>query len=166
MPRDRFERTRRPLKASELVDRVVNAHRLAEDLREVRLFTEWATLVGERVGARTRPLTIVDRVLVIEVASSPWLHELRMLRPKICSDLLDRLGLPRFFDDLRFVLAKDSRRAELMKPRVRQLRPPKPLRIVDPANVENQLRIRREAEAIEDPELAALVARVRITHDR
>src|SRR4051812_27911503 len=94
----------------ELVQRVVNHYKLNADLRQEMLFADWNTLVGEKIGSKTRPDTIIDRILIVEVASSAWLHELRLMRPKIVSDLLDRLGMPRFFDDIRFVLAGERRR--------------------------------------------------------
>jgi hypothetical protein len=73
----------------ELVRRIVDYYRLSGDFRQEQLFSDWSSLVGDKVGARTRPDTIVDRVLIVEVASSAWLHELRLIRPKIVSDLLD-----------------------------------------------------------------------------
>lgn len=164
---DRFERDRRIAPVGELVDRVISHHRITGDLREARLFSEWSALVGERIGARTRPQSIWDRVLVVEVATSTWLHELRLLRPKIVSDLLDALGLPRPFDDIRFVLARDGRgpaRAP-MKPAPRRAarRPPLP---ATPASGAAREQIVREATAVEDPELRELIAKVRIANDR
>src|SRR5437879_2454715 len=113
--RDRYGRTGFAA-MRELVQRVVTRYRLQLDIRQERLFAEWSKFVGDRVGqrtrpetivdrtlvdefatsttrvrstrVRTRPETIVDRTLVVEVANSSWLHELRLLRPKIVSDLL------------------------------------------------------------------------------
>ena len=149
----------------DLVRYVLDHHRIRADLREEQLFAEWPRFVGEQVGARTRPDTIVDRTLIVEVATSTWLHELRLLRPKIVSDLLDKLGMPRFFDDIRFVLAGERKRTP------RTTRPPsRPAapapREATPATGAAREQIARDVAAIADPELRDLVARVRVKHDR
>ena len=164
--KDYFDRERGVARVADLVQRVVEHHRIAGDLREARLFGDWAELVGERIGARTRPQSIWDRVLVVEVATSTWLHELRLLRPKIVSDLLDALGMPRFFDDIRFVLAKDSPRRQQTTPPPRRRVIRRPPREVAPASAVAREQIVRETAKIEDPELRELIARVRIANDK
>jgi hypothetical protein len=151
----------------ELVQRVVDHHRLHLDIREERLFAEWAEFVGDKVGARTRPDTIIDRTLIVEVATSSWLHELRLLRPKIVADLLDRLGMPRIFDDIKLVLAGERKRHRpTVRPAPRRLPPPRPLAPFPPATGRDLQQILSDAERVEDPELRALIARVRIANDR
>ena len=165
--KDYFYREKGIARIADLVNRVVEHHRLANDLREARLFADWSELVGERIGARTRPQSIWDRVLVVEVATSTWLHELRLLRPKIVSDLIDALGMPRFFDDIRFVLAKESPRKSgqtIPPPRRRVIR--RVPREIAPASAAAREQIVRETEKIEDPELRELIARVRIANDK
>src|SRR5580704_17129040 len=157
--RDRFVRERGTAAMRELGQRVVDHHRLQLGIREERLFAEWSAFVGERVASRTRPDTIVDRTLIVEVATSPWLHELRLLRPKIVADLLDRLGMPRFFDDIRFVLAGDRRRAQPARPPRPRRPPPPPAPLVEPATGAFAQRIVDEAASVADPELRALIVR-------
>ncbi|MGE5181140.1 MAG: DciA family protein [Acidobacteriota bacterium] len=166
MTRDRFERARGSAQMRELVQRVVDHHHLDLDIREERLFAEWPAFVGDKVGARTRPDAILDRTLIVEVATSSWLHELRLLRPKIVSDLLDKLGMPRLFDDIRFVLAGERRRrAPTVRPAAR--RPPPPPRGPFPPATGAALREILEAAAkVEDPELRELIARVRVANDK
>ena len=166
MTRDRFDRDRGAQPVRELVQRVVDHHRLHLDIREEQLFAEWSSFVGDKVGARTRPETIVDRTLIVEVASSAWLHELRLLRPKIVSDLLDKLGMPRFFDDIRFVLAGErTRRTRTVKPPPRRT-PPAPRGPFPPATGAALREILDAAAKVEDPELRELIARVRVANDK
>lgn len=151
----------------ELVRRIVNYYKLNADLRSEQLFSDWASLVGEKVGARTRPDTIVDRVLIVEVASSAWLHELRLIRPKVVSDLIDRLGSPRLFDDIRFVLAgeRKQRRPQTRRPAPRAKTVPPPVQ-AQPASGEHLREIISDASKVEDEELRELIARVRIKHGK
>jgi hypothetical protein len=164
--RDRFVRERGTAAMRELVQRVVDHHRLQLDIREERLFAEWSAFVGERVASRTRPDTIVDRTLIVEVATSPWLHELRLLRPKLVADLLDRLGLPRFFDDIRFVLAGDRKRTQPTRPPMQRARVAPAVPTPSPATGEFAQSILDDTARIADPELRALIARVRLANGR
>ena len=165
-PRDKFDRARGMVPVRDLVKNVVSYYRLNADIRQEQLFAEWPTFVGEKIGSRTRPDTIVDRTLIVEVATSAWLHELRLIRPKIVSDLLDKLGLPRFFDDIRFVLAGErrSRRPQIKRPPPRPK--PEPPAAVTPATGEDLRQILDDTSKVEDEELRAIISRVRVKNAR
>jgi len=138
---------------------------IANDIRAETLMTDWLELVGPKIAARTRPDGIYDRTLVIEVVSSAWLQELNMLRAQILAGLLERIGQPRLFDELKFKIAGRSRRADVIRPRPRAgAEPPRPMTM--PATGLAREKIVREVEAIDDEELRELIARVRIANDK
>ncbi|MDB4957017.1 MAG: hypothetical protein JWO36_4586 [Myxococcales bacterium] len=138
---------------------------ITDEIRAQRLFAEWTDLVGTRIASRTRPDGIYERVLQIEVATSAWLHELNLLRTQILANLLDRLGEPRLFDELKFRLTGRGNRNPTVPPRPRApASPPRPARA--PATGAAREQIVRDAEAVDDVELRELIARVRIQHDR
>ncbi|MBV8761913.1 MAG: DUF721 domain-containing protein [Deltaproteobacteria bacterium] len=136
---------------------------ITDEIRKNRLLTEWTDLVGAKISARTRPYGVVDNTLVIEVASSAWLHELNLLRTQILAGLLERLGEPRLFDELKFKLATGRTHAPV-RPPPRPTRPTKPP--AQPATGLAREQIVREAEAVDDAELRELIARVRIANNR
>jgi hypothetical protein len=164
--RDHYHRERGAHKVGELVRRVVDHHRLNLDIREERLFVEWAAFVGDRVGSKTRPATIVERTLIVEVANNAWLHELSMLRPKIVADLLDKLGMPRFFDDIKFVLAKEARGRVAPRPPPRRVTPPAVRTAPTPATGPALQQIVDDISGIADPELRALILNVRVANNK
>jgi hypothetical protein len=138
---------------------------ISDKVRAERVLTEWTDLVGAKIASRTRPYGVSERVLVIEVASSAWLHELSLLKNQILTGLLSRLGEPRLFDDLRFKLAgRSGGRATLIRPKPRP--GPPPPRATKPATGAAREQIAREVEQIDDDELRELIARVRIDNDR
>ncbi len=138
---------------------------VANDVRGERVVTEWTELVGPRIAQRTRPDRIVDRVLWIEVATAAWLHELNHLKPQLLRGLLERLGEPTLFDDLKLRLAGGPRRDRVVVPRGRRApAPPRPP--ARPATGAAREAIVREVAAVDDDELRELIARVRITNDR
>lgn len=158
-------RNRDMVRAGDAVAQAIAHRGLGDQIRAERLVTEWGELVGPKIAQRTRADRIVDRVLWIEVATSAWLHELNMLRAQIVRGLLERLGEPRLFDDIKFKLAGRSRHATLVRPAPRRAaRPTRPL--PPPATGAAREQIVREVSAVDDAELRELIARVRITHDK
>jgi len=137
---------------------------VSDSVRAERLIAEWTELVGAKIASRTRPYGVSERTLVIEVASSAWLHELNLLRAQILLGLLERLGEPRLFDELKFRLA--GRSGARPAPQRRPHPPPPPPRTQIPATGAARERIVREVERVDDDELRELIARVRIAHDR
>ena len=162
---------RRPARAFEVTSAasaVANAldyHGIRDDIRAGRLETEWTDLVGPKIAQRTRPDGVFDRVLWIEVATSAWLHELNLMRPQLVKGLIERLGEPRLFDDVKFLLAGRNRRDPVaLRPRARPAPPPKPTPVA--ATGAAREAIVRDVARVDDVELRELIARVRITHDK
>lgn len=158
-------RAREVQSAAKAVSITLDRYGLSDEIRANRLLTEWSDLVGPKIAQRTRPDGLVDRTLWIEVATSAWMHELNTLRPQLVRGLLERLGEPRLFDDVKFKLAGRNRREPVT---LRNKRPPPSpeLPLPPPATGAAREAIVREASAVDDEELRELIARVRITHDK
>lgn len=150
--------------AGSAVGDVLAFHNIANEVRAGRLETEWTELVGPRIAQQTRPDTVRGRTLWVEVASTAWLQQLDLLKPQILAGLLERLGEPKLFDELKFRIASGRRET----PQLRAKRPPpKPARpLPPPASGAARERIVNEVSEVADDELRELIARVRITHDR
>jgi predicted nucleic acid-binding Zn ribbon protein len=162
--RPRPPRALRAQPAAAAVAAALELHGITDQVRAGRVLTEWTDLVGAKIAQRTRPDGVSDRILWVEVATSAWLHELNLLRPQLLENLVERLGAPRLFDDLKFRLTGRSRREPVA---LRAPRKPVPARAATaPATGVARERIVREASAVDDDELRELIARVRITHDR
>jgi hypothetical protein len=152
--------------AGDAIRAALDFHHITSEVRGERIVAEWTELVGARIAQRTRPDRIVDRVLWIEVATSPWLHELSLLKPQLLAGLLERLGEPALFDDLRLKLAGHRRRDRTAAPPAPRRRPPAPAPPSRPATGAAREAIVREVAAVDDEELRELIARVRIANDR
>jgi predicted nucleic acid-binding Zn ribbon protein len=153
------------ISAAAAVAKTLALHGISDEVRAGRLLTEWTDLVGPKIAQRTRPDGISDRVLWIEVATSAWLHELNLLRAQLVRGLVERLGEPRLFDDVKFRLAGRNRRDPVtLRPRARPAPPPRPAPI--PATGVARESIVREVAGVDDEELRELIARVRIENDR
>ncbi len=160
-------RAKRELPVADAITAALKLRGLSDEIRAGRLVTEWTTLVGPRIAARTRADGIVERTLTIEVATSAWLHELNLIRPQLTRDLTQRLGLPRLFDDLRFRLAGRTRDLSGRTPTV--VRPPTPPNWRPPPSAPSILehqQILADAARIDDPDLRDLITRLRIVNNR
>jgi hypothetical protein len=153
------------LAAGTAIASVLKLHGITDEVRAERLVTEWTDLVGAKIASRTRPHGVYERVLVIEVATSAWMHELNLLKPRLLEGLVTRIGAPALFEDLRFRLAGANRRPPTLVPQPRRPQPPKKP-VGPPATGAAREQIVREASAVDDEELRELIARVRITNDR
>jgi hypothetical protein len=164
-PRRGPPRALEPRSASAAVAAALAFHGITDQVRAQSVLAEWADLVGPKIASRTRPVGVTDRVLVVEVASSAWLHELNLLKAQILSGLLARLGEPHLFDKLELKLAgKSGARPMPIRPRPRQA--PATRAAPAPATGAAREQIVREVEKIDDDELRELIARVRIENDR
>jgi hypothetical protein len=165
----RYTGPRRALEVRSAKDAIVEALKLrgiSDQIRAERIVAEWSDMVGPKIAARTRPDGVRDRVLEIEVASSAWLQELNLLRAQILAGLLERVGEPRLFDELRFRIAGRTQRDRPVAPKPRgRIVPPPPAPAV-PASGLAREQIVREVDAVDDAELRELIARVRIANDR
>ena len=154
-----------PMSAADAITSALTFHGISDEVRGQRVVTEWTELVGAKIAQRTRPEGITDRLLWIEVATSAWLHELNLLRPQLLKGLVERLGEPRLFDDLRFRLAGRHRRDAVIVPRPRSAAAPART-LPPPATGAAREAIVREVSSVDDEELRELIARVRIIHDK
>jgi len=164
--RRQIPRALEPRSARQAIGAALALRGITDAVRAERLIAEWTDLVGPKIAARTRPDGLFERTLVIEVASSTWLHELNLLRGQILAGLVERVGEPRLFDDLKFKIAGGRGRGRTVppRPRARVVAPPRPVPV--PATGLAREQIAREVDAIDDAELRELVARVRIDNDR
>lgn len=161
----RAQRTYGARAASDAVASALDLHGISEQVRAGRVVTEWTELVGPKIAQRTRPDGIVDRILWVEVATSAWLHELNLLRPQLTRGLLERLGPPPLFEEIRLRLTGRSRRDPVALRAARKPAPP-PRPMPPPATGAARERIVRETARVDDAELRELIARVRILYDR
>jgi hypothetical protein len=134
------------------------------ELREHRLLTHWAQVVGERVAQRSSPDGLSKGVLWVRVANPAWLHELSFLRAQVIERANQLVGDPPLVVDVKFHVgartgADDD---DALAPTVRIRRSvarPRPL--PPPASGDRLARIEAEAAAVEDDELRAIIVDVR-----
>lgn len=75
-------------KIDAVIREFLNEANLDKKLKEVHLVSEWETLMGKMVAARTRNIYIRNRTLFVHVTSPVLRNELIMMR----NEIIDRLN--------------------------------------------------------------------------
>jgi predicted nucleic acid-binding Zn ribbon protein len=89
-----------PLKST--LGRILRNHNI-KDLEEVKIFSAWSEIAGERMAVHTRPTNISNSILYVEVDDPLWLSQLKYMKQEII-DKLDTKIKPGLFKDIRFFL--------------------------------------------------------------
>jgi predicted nucleic acid-binding Zn ribbon protein len=89
-----------PLKST--LGRILRNHNI-KDLEEVKIFSAWNDIAGERMATHTRPTNISNRILFVEVDDPLWLSQLKYMKQDII-EKLDTKIKPGLFKDIRFFL--------------------------------------------------------------
>lgn len=157
--------------AADLTRGVLAKYRINADVHAHQLITDWPDIVGPRVAARTTPMNpgaaMSDGVLSVRVVNSAWLHELSFIKPQLLARINECVGSeddPQPIREIRFVhgRAPRGRDDELAAARFQQQRPKLSRRpLPSPATGDKLEQIRREAAAIEDPELREAIIEAR-----
>ncbi len=165
--RRRPPRRSRATPAADLLTAVLGRYGIAPEVREERLATEWRRLVGPRVAAHAWPAALRDDTLVVNVESSPWLHELSFLSAKLLDRINQAFGDPPLAAEIRLQLGpvRGPGSQRVARARSRQQRRPLASRpLPEPARGAALEAIEAETAGVADPELrqAILEARRRL----
>ena len=58
----------------------------------LQIWDRWGQIVGETVAENTRPVAFKGKLLLVHVASSTWLHQLRFLKKDIIANINAAFG--------------------------------------------------------------------------
>ncbi len=81
----------------------IRANQWEPRLKELEVFDLWKGCVGDQIAKNTTPLGVRNGVLTVQVASSPWLNELKFQKTGMIRNLNEKLG-SRIIQDIEFKL--------------------------------------------------------------
>jgi predicted nucleic acid-binding Zn ribbon protein len=73
----------RPERVGAVVERLLEANGVAEQVKRQSALEDWDALVGEAIAAVTHARSISEGALFVEVRSSAWLMELELMKGEI-----------------------------------------------------------------------------------
>ena len=75
-----------------IVEGLMNAYRREADADIGKIFSIWEQAVGSPIAENASPAACKGRLLLVHVTSSPWLHQLRFLKPELIQKINAALG--------------------------------------------------------------------------
>ncbi len=79
--------SRGPTRVGDLLGDFLDKKGMRRQVERASVLEEWAARVGERIAGVTRPRSVAEATLFVEVRSSAWLMELNMIKGEILSRL-------------------------------------------------------------------------------
>ena len=93
-----------PLKNT--LGKILKSHNI-KNLEEIKIFSSWYEIVGERMADHTRPTNTSNRILFVEVDDPLWLSQLKYMKQDIIEQIDTKIK-PGLFKDIRFFLKSTS----------------------------------------------------------
>ncbi len=75
-----------------LVDKVLNQCRCESDIGMTEVWGLWESAVGKEIAENARPAAFKGKLLLVNVVSSTWMHELQFLKKDIIKKINEALG--------------------------------------------------------------------------
>ncbi len=170
--RERYPRQRKEITIEQLLGRLIADHGLTAAVRERCVLVFWREIAGARIGDRTQPMTITNGVLKLATKTSVLVHELQFFKKKLVEDinawiLANQvwLGAAPIVTEIRVTIGtvKPSETASLGRQQQRHLQRLRPQIEISDADCSEIL---VATSAVEDPELRAMIERVRLDWNR
>jgi predicted nucleic acid-binding Zn ribbon protein len=77
---------------SAVLPNLLKSIRTGSDTQLVEVWELWDGLVGEAIAKNTRPAAFKGKLLLVEVSSSTWMHQLQFLKADIVEKINDAFG--------------------------------------------------------------------------
>jgi predicted nucleic acid-binding Zn ribbon protein len=87
------EKKRRPVPIADALTGFLRERGLAKRMEQATAIEAWPEIVGERISAVTKPVSITpDGILFVAVKTNAWMTELGLMEPELLKALNARKG--------------------------------------------------------------------------
>lgn len=84
-----------------ILEDVLKNYRRDTDTELVQVWSVWDSVMGDVIAQNARPAAFKGRLLLVNVSSSTWIHQLQFLKKEMIENLNDALGKT-LIEDLKF----------------------------------------------------------------
>jgi len=99
------DNNRKLIHISDILNSALGKYRPALDTQMTRIWDIWDTAVGKPIAANAKPSSFKDSILIVNVSSSAWIHQLKFLEKEMILNInrqLDHISVKQ----LRFKIGK------------------------------------------------------------
>jgi predicted nucleic acid-binding Zn ribbon protein len=90
---------------SDILGSALGKYRPAMDTHMTRIWEIWDDAVGKPIAMNAKPNTFRDGILIVNVSSSVWIHQLKFLEQEMMANINQQLGST-MVKQLRFKIGK------------------------------------------------------------
>lgn len=90
---------------SDILDKAFSKYRPAMDSEMTRIWDIWDRAVGKPIAMNAKPDRFKDGTLMVNVASSTWIHQLQFLEKEMISNINKQLDTP-LIREIRFKIGR------------------------------------------------------------
>jgi len=83
------QKQKEPVSLSTVLPDIVKSIRSGSDAQLLQVWELWDDVVGETISKNARPAACKGKLLLVEVSSSTWMHQLQFLK----SDIIAKINL-------------------------------------------------------------------------
>ena len=95
------KKTKRFDSLGDILPNVMKTFRHSPDEQLLQVFEIWNQIVGESVSQNAQPSAFKGRLLLVEVNSSVWMHQLQFLKEDIIRKINETMG-EEVVEDIKF----------------------------------------------------------------
>ena len=90
---------------SDILNSALGKYRPAMDTQMTRIWSIWDEAVGQAIATNAKPDSFKEGVLIVNVSSSAWIHQLKFLEREMILNINKKLDQP-WVKQLRFKIGK------------------------------------------------------------
>ena len=90
---------------SDILNSALGKYRPAMDTQMTRIWSIWDEAVGQAIATNAKPDSFKEGILIVNVSSSAWIHQLKFLEREMILNINKQLDQP-WVKQLRFKIGK------------------------------------------------------------
>lgn len=98
---NRRKKQKDPVSLGTVLPDILKSIRSGSDAQLVHVWELWDEVVGQTIAKHTRPAAFKGKLLLVEVSSSTWMHQLQFLKSDIIAKINDAFGKP-MVEEIKF----------------------------------------------------------------
>ncbi len=143
----------KPERLGEILGKILKKRNIPHTSTDRRLLGIWRRAVGPQIASQTHPDSLKRGTLFVRVSAPVWMHQLQFMKEEIMGKL-NELFAPEEVHTLRFCIG------EIPAAPPGGATPPVPDPDLPPLAGRDRTMIRKSLDAVQDPELRAILERV------